>query len=311
MDAPDREPDRTAFLVADVRTGDREAAGRLRAAERSLAEHGVAAEVWRSSGPDEVFGMVRAGLGAGYRWVVCVGDDAAIRSAIDGLMEEGKPVEPGVVLGVMAAHGWCDFVRTFGIRDDPAFAAERLATGPTQPLDVAKVRYVDRSGGERTSHFAGVAEVGLGGAVVRRAARLPQGLGRTGDFVGFWATLATYRPPELRVIGERREYRGRAHTVIVGNCQWIRRGLRLSPRSFPGDGFLDLLVMTGPRSDAFTMLPRMFQGEQVPDPSIQEYRARHIVVQADRPVPFHADGVPLGTTPLEIDLTPHALDLRV
>ena len=46
------------------------------------------------------------------------------------------------------------------------------------------------------------------------------------------------------------------HEVVVGNCQWSRHGLRVSPRSFPGDGFLDLLIMTGPKSQAFTVRSR-------------------------------------------------------
>ena len=53
--------------------------------------------------------------------------------------------------------------------------------------------------------------------------------------------------------------------------------MRLSPRSFPGDGVLDALVFTGPKSDAYRLLPRIFRhGDHVPDPDIQRAaRADH------------------------------------
>ena len=51
-------------------------------------------------------------------------------------------------------------------------------------------------------------------------------------------------------------YEGPAFNVIVGNAQFTSGGMRLSPRSYPGDGVLDVLVFKGPRSDAYTLLPK-------------------------------------------------------
>ena len=214
------------------------------------------------------------------------------------------------ILGVLAAGPHVDFVRTFGIPpDQPVFATERLLTAPPYPIDVAKVTYVDHSGTEATTHFAGLAEVGFGGAVIRREARAR--IRRIAAFSAYWLTQATSRAREVRVTGERREFVGRAHDVIVGNAQYGRHGIRLSPRSFPGDGVLDLLVMTGPKSQQVRLLPKMFQGEHLPDDTIREFRARRITVECEHPLPLHADGEPLGTTPVRFELLPHAITLRI
>ena len=62
---------------------------------------------------------------------------------------------------------------------------------------------------------------------------------------------------------------------MIGNGQFADGGIRLSPRSFPGDGVLDALVFTGPKSDAYRMLPRIFRhGDHLPDPNIKELRAK-------------------------------------
>ena len=69
--------------------------------------------------------------------------------------------------------------------------------------------------------------------------------------------------------------------------------------------------MTGPTSQQVRLLPKMFQGEHLPDDTIQEFRARHIRIGCERPVPLQADGAFLGTTPVRIELIPQAITLRI
>ena len=312
---PDRagdDPPPWPFIVADrsavARTGRR---GAAREFERRLA---ITQETLRTQGVEPVVTPVRRtadiadtlGPAIAYRFPAILGDDASIRAAVAAVVGRGR----GAMLGVLASHAEVDFVRTFGIPpNQPAFAAERLLSAPTYPIDVGKVTHLDRSGAEVTTYFAGLAEIGFGGQVARREARAR--VRRTAAFSGFWLTQLSFRTPEVRVVGERREFAGRAHDVIIGNTQYGRHGIRLSPRSFPGDGALDLLIMTGAKSQQTRLLPRMFQGEHVPDDSIQEFRARHIRVECERPLPMHADGVYLGTTPATFELIPGALTLRI
>jgi diacylglycerol kinase family enzyme len=154
--------------------------------------------------------------------------------------------------------------------------------------------------------------VGMSAAVEARAQRLPPSLGRARRFVAFWRTFAAWRMPVLRVQADTKSFDRPAFDVVVGNGQFAG-GLRLSPHSFPGDGMLDVLVFAGPRSDAVTMLPRIFRsGDHLPDPHIRELRARISVrVDADRPLTVVADGAPLGTTPATIQVLPRRLLLKL
>ena len=110
---------------------------------------------------------------------------------------------------------------------------------------------------------------------------------------------------------ERKAYEGRAHNVVVANCQYYGGGMKISPRSWPGDGFLDVLVMVGPKSDAFTMLPKVYRGEHLPHRNVVELRARTVIVDADRPLVVEADGEVLGTTPASFEVLPQALRLKI
>jgi diacylglycerol kinase family enzyme len=117
----------------------------------------------------------------------------------------------------------------------------------------------------------------------------------------------------VTVKADRGAYEGPAFNVVVANGQFTAEGLRLSPRSFPGDGVIDALVFHGPRSNAYTMLPRMFRhGDHVPDASIAELRARvRITVDADRPLPIVADGEVIGTTPATFQVVPQQILVKL
>ena len=100
--------------------------------------------------------------------------------------------------------------------------------------------------------------------------------------------------------------------VVIGNGQYYGGGMRISPRSYPGDGFLDVLVFKGPKSDSFRLLPKIYFGEHVPHPHIAEMRAKVAVrVEADRPLPIEADGEVLGITPASFQVIPQAIRMKL
>ena len=178
-------------------------------------------------------------------------------------------------------------------------------------IDVGKVTFTDRDGTPTVRYFPNIAEVGLGGAVVARAARLPRSFGRSRYFFGFWLSLPRFRRFEATVEAGSKSFQGGAYNVVVANCQFYGGGMRISPKSWPSDGLLDVLVMTGPKSDSFTTLPKVYRGEHLPHPNMQELKARTIRVDADRPLPVEADGEVLGTSPVTFDVVPKAIRVKI
>ena len=77
-------------------------------------------------------------------------------------------------------------------------------------------------------------------------------------------------------------------------------------------GVLDVLVFKGPKSDSFTMIPKVYRGEHVPHDHVEEFRVkRELVIEADRPLPIEADGEVLGTTPATFEVIPHPIRLKL
>jgi diacylglycerol kinase (ATP) len=87
--------------------------------------------------------------------------------------------------------------------------------------------------------------------------------------------------------------------------------MKISPRSYPGDGLLDVQISTGPKSEAFTLIPKIYRGEHVPHPHIKELRGRVIAIEAERPLPVEGDGEALGKTPATFTVLPGVLSLKI
>jgi diacylglycerol kinase (ATP) len=295
-------------VIADPRAG---VIDELPALERALDDRGLDHRTLVANGTDPS-GLAADALDGGYRFLVAVGDDATVQSIVNGMFRDGRPIREEPVLGVVAAGSGCDLVRSFGLPGDTESAVAHLSGENTYALDLMKITAT--TGGSTTTRYGhNLAQVGMGAQQVACAAKAPAWLGRSRRFYGFWCGYLKTKPSAIAVDHDTRTWEGTAWNVVVANAQFTGGGLRLSPRSFPGDGVLDALVFTGPRSGAYTQLPRLFRhGDHLPDPHIKELKARiRFEVRSRRPLPVLADGVPLGTTPATFQIVPRQILLKL
>jgi YegS/Rv2252/BmrU family lipid kinase len=308
-----RSPFGALAVIANPHAGAGRVGRELEAVERELAALGLDYSFEVTAGPGDATRLATAAMDQGIRYLVAVGGDGTVQEVVNGMFRDGHPIVDEPVLGVIPAHSGCDLVRSFGLPGDVDGACGHLTGENTYPFDVMKVAYTAADGQRLIRYSVNLAEVGFGAAVIRRAARMPAWLGRTGSFVAFWSTYARTKVRDVRIEADKGTYEGPTFNVVVGNAQFASGGLRLSPRSFPGDGVLDVLVFRGPRSDAYTLLPRIFRhGDHIPDPRIHEMRARiRVAIESERPLPIVADGELLGTTPASFQIVPRSILLKL
>ena len=276
------------------------------AAVDALAERGLAGRVVLTDSLDGAEAAARRELEGGRRFLVALGGDATVHAIVNGMFADGLPVRDDAVLGLLPAGAINDVAKTFGLPADTPRAVGFLSGERVFEADLVLATF-----GERPPRvLVNIAQAGLGGTATRRAERLPRWLGRGRTFVGFWSAVAGFRPVAATLAGDRRNWEGRVHEVIVANGQYLHDGMRLSPKSWPDDGFFEVLVMTGPKSDSFTIIPKTYLGEHLPHPNIVEYRSRTLRIQTERPVDVHLDGVVEGRTPVGFRLVPKALRLK-
>jgi len=300
-------------VIVDPTAGEGRVAAEVGAVERALAHRGLEHRIQVAEAPGDVSRLATAALDEGYRYLAAVGDDGTVQDVVNGMFRDGRTIVDSPVLAVMAAGSGCDLVRSFGLPGDVDGASSHLMGENTYELDVMKITARGRNGATEVRYAHNVAEVGLHASATAKAAGFPRWMGNGRRFVGFWAAYAGTRRAVLDVVVDGRPQQHRAWSVIVGNGQFADGGLRLSPRSFPGDGVLDALLFTGPKSDAYRLLPRIFRhGDHVPDPGIKELRARVALrIDGPRPLPVVADGSVLGTTPVTFQVVPRQILLKL
>ena len=299
-------------VIANPRAGRGRVEAALPQVENVLRDQGLGYRIVRTTHPGHATQAARDALRNGERYLVAAGGDGTVHEVVNGMISGGRPIAPDAVLGVVAAGSGCDFVRSFGLPGDAAQAARHLAGDRVRPIDVGTVTATVTSGGDATTrYFVNIAEAGLGGAVVARAARLGRFLGVTRYASGFWLTLPRFRPATVRIDADGQAFAWRAFDVVVANCRFYGGGMQISPKSDPGDCLLDVLVMTGPKSDAFTTLPKVYSGTHLPHRNIAELRAGRVQVDTDRPFLVEADGETLGTTPASFGIIPGVIRLKV
>ena len=279
--------------------------------ERALRALGLDHRVVVAEGSGDGAKWSRACLLSGERFLVAVGGEPLVHDVVNGMFENGRALVPNPVLGVVAAGTENEFFRQFGMPMDAERVCIHLAGEGVYPIDVGLVTCSDGDGAERSEYFVNIGEVGMGADMAARAQRLSSRAGRGRQFLAFWSALLRARRARVHVEAARQTYDGEAYHVVVGNGRFGTGGFRVSPRSFPGDGILEVLVHHGPKSSAFTSLPKSHRGEQVPSPHIAELRGNRVHVEAEPRLRVAVDGRAIGWTPVSFEVLPRAVALKV
>jgi len=291
------------FVVVDARLGS------PIGLREELDRHGLPFELVRTEGDGETQRLVSRALRAGKRFVVAVGGDRVVNGVVNGMFDGDATIVERPVLGIVAAGARNDFAMTFGLPRDAARACAHLTRATTYAADVLRATAAGPDGGTVSRWFVNLARVGLWPAADSRGAR--SRLGRVGRFLSFWRTVAGFRPVPTRVAADRKILEARVHDIVVGNCQFFD-GMKLSPRSYPGDGVMDVQVFRGPLSEAYSLLWQVARGEHLPRPTVVEVRAKgRVSVEAEEPLIVEVDGELLGTTPARFEAFPQAIQIKL
>ena len=288
-------------LIANPRAGRGKVGEALPKIERILTETGLDYRVVRTTHPGHATQAARDALRGGERYLVAAGGDGTVHEVVNGMIAGDQPIAADAVLGVVAAGSGSDFVKSFGLPGDAVQAAHHLAGDRIRNIDVGKVTCT-AAAAQVTRYFVNIAQAGIGGAVVARSATLPGFLGPAKYVSAFWLVLPGFRPSTVRVEADGEAFCWQAHNVVVANCRFYGGGMHISPKSKPDDGALDVLVMAGPKSDAFTIVPKVYRGTHLPHRNIVELRANRVRVETDLPFQIEADGETLGTTPATFEV---------
>jgi YegS/Rv2252/BmrU family lipid kinase len=281
-------------------------AGRLApAVERALSAQGLSVRRADTRGLDHARELAVDAAGRGET-VVALSGDGMLGALADALREL-----PGTVLGLVPGGRGNDLARVLGIPDDPAAAAAIIAAGHSRPVDLGAVW--EEGEDDRARAFVGIASAGFDSDANRIANEAPAWLGGLVYVYGALRALAAWKPArfeiELDPPGERHSFT--AFSVGACNSKAYGGGMYAAPDALLDDGLLEVVVCESVSKLRFLtrILPKVFKGTHVHEPSVRVFRAREIALSADRPFTMYADGDPIGELPLRVSALPGAVTM--
>ena len=128
-------------LIANPRAGRGKVGAHLPALERTLRDAGLDYRAVRTTHPGHATEAARDALQRGERYLVAAGGDGTVHEVVNGMLDDGQPIAPDAVLGLVAAGSVCDFVRSFGLPGDAVECARHLAGDQVRRIDLGRVTY--------------------------------------------------------------------------------------------------------------------------------------------------------------------------
>ncbi|HZB34243.1 MAG TPA: YegS/Rv2252/BmrU family lipid kinase [Streptosporangiaceae bacterium] len=264
---------------------------------RLLREAGARVAVEYSRGLDHAAALAKDAIGRGDVVLGVGGDGMAgcVGGAVAGT--DG-------VFGIVPAGRGNDFARQLGIPSARRELAELLLAGAPRSVDVIEV-----TGSDATKTVVlGSVYAGVDAVANRNANRSRLLRGSAAYYIGALRAVLTWRAVAYRVTIDGRRLERRGYTVVAANSGFYGFGRHVAPDAKVDDGLLDVVIIGhAPKPLFFAMMKELESGAHVRRDVVEVLRGGDVRIEADRPLPYGADGELIGTLPVTVRALPGAL----
>jgi diacylglycerol kinase family enzyme len=287
-------------VVAVVAHSRKSLGGGLPELRQVLAQEGVADPLWLEVKKSrKAPKRARRALAEGAELIFVWGGDGTVQRCVDAV------AGTGAVLAIL-----------------PAGTANLLATNLRVPGNLTAAVRVGLHGARRQldtgtvngEHFAVMAGAGLDARMISDADRgMKDRVGRAAYLYTGARNLSSDRVKATVKADGQRFFTGRVSCVLVGNVGRVLGGIEAFSGAQPGDGLLDLGVVTAKNSVEWARtLGRVALGRADQSPFVAITRGRKFVVRFSRPVPYELDGgARPAATRLRIKVRPASITVCV
>lgn len=298
-------------LIINPKAGPSTFKKQLQKAEEHLTILGCQVKHVETQGPGDATRLAQQAAEENFDTAVAVGGDGTINEVCNGL------AGTGTALGVLPAGTANVYAAEVGIPiwhplspDAVIKAADILVTGQRRKIDLGRLQLADGSG----RYFLMWCGIGLDAAISQKKQEVdqPRPLNYAAWIISGLLTIYEFLgTPTLLTIDSGR-IRKRVIVAVVSNGQLYGRVWRLAPQAKMDDGLLDVAVMTGHRWPS--TLKHLFGitfRRHIKDPDFFLYRTSKLLLSAKTSLPVHVDAETIGTTPIEVEIMPLALNVVI
>ncbi|KAF8379583.1 hypothetical protein HHK36_029024 [Tetracentron sinense] len=329
--APDLPADRTSFRGASTRRGDlvfvvnpKAANGRTGKEWKKLLPHlrsrlGRDCNICESltSGPSHAIDITREAIREGVDAVIAVGGDGTLHEVVNGFFWAGKPIsnhDQGAAhttaLGIIPLGTGSDFARTFGWKNDPHEAIERVAKGLKSRLDVGVI-----SGESGEPHyFINVADIHLSAKAGYYASRYK----RFGNLCYVFGALQAFighsnQDLKIKINDGELEIFSQVTALCIGNAKFFGGGMKITPNADPCNGNFEVVILQDFKwYDFILKLHKLYKGTHLSEKNVLSNSVYSIEVEdiaGSNCIYVQSDGEHLGFLPRKFCILPAAIEM--
>ncbi|MFD6826239.1 MULTISPECIES: diacylglycerol kinase family protein [unclassified Streptomyces] len=280
--------------VVNPTAGGSTGAAALLQLARLLREAGAGLDTEYSRSLSHAQDLARA-AGERGRIVLAVGGDG-IAGGIGGALSGTD-----TVLGLVPAGRGNDFARALQLPTSAAELSRVLLDNEPRRVDTIEVE----SAVHARTVVLGSVYAGVDALANRHANQARLLRGAASYYAGGLRAVTAWRPASYRVTVDGVEHPHRGYTVVAANSAYYGSGRVIAPAARVDDGLLDVvMIREAPRRLFFTLMNELKTGAHVDRPEVVILRGREIRIEADRPVPYGADGEVEAVLPVTARVLP-------
>jgi diacylglycerol kinase (ATP) len=292
------------LLVYNPNAGHRRALKLLDPVLMRFAERKIRIDLRQTERPGHAAEIIRSADFALYDGIAAAGGDGTLFEAINGYF--GNASDRRIPLGVLPVGTGNAFARDIPPGLDAtrwAEAVDVIAAGNTRPVDVGKMRTEGRE-----IFYLNIVGMGFVADVVKTAMVL-KWMGNVSYTFGVLHRTVALKPFRMRVALDGKTLERDTVFAEISNTRYTSNFL-MAPNAKVDDGLLDVTLL-GPltRRRLLQCFPKIFTGEHVHLPEVEQFQARSIRIETDTPKVLTPDGELVGSTPVTIECLHRAVDV--
>jgi diacylglycerol kinase (ATP) len=307
-----------ALVIANPRSGGGRAGRALDEVRAALERRLGAVDLAVTERPMHAADLARDAARGGRSLLIAVGGDGTLHEVANGVLDAGG----GAAVGYVGQGTGGDLRRALGVEHRLEAYVDAIASGRERRIDAGKCRFRAPEGVATERWFVNILSVGMGGLVDRYVSKTTKALG--GKAAYFWASvraLARCRRARLRcevAHGDHR-FEKRLDTFMLAICNgsYFGSGMHVAPMAKLDDGRFEVVSLDATSKLSFALSSRnIYAGTHLANRGAEHFVCDRMVIDIENEDArdvflLDVDGEPLGGLPLDVELVPQALRLRL
>ncbi len=236
-------------------------------------------------GPGDAEAQAERAVEQGYTTIVAAGGDGTINEVVNGI-----GTSAGVRLGILPMGTVNVFAMELGIPFGVEAAWKVIRSRNVRDIDLASAN---------GHYFVQMAGIGFDAQVAKENNRVVKKIIGPLSYILTTAKISVSKPPRLRVSTHGRMV-AEGSFALIGNGRFYGGPFKVFQEASSQDGLLHVLVFRG--SDPVSIL-RYWRGAMFGSVAnfsdVHYFKAKSLLIEADREVPLEVDGEVVGHSPVK------------